>query len=289
MRRLILLAFLLFLPLAAAAETLTRVGLPGGRSYLVAVPTGVANPPLILALHGGGGSPEQFARSSGLTGPALAAGFAVAYPGGTSRGGPFLTWNGLYCCGAAVTAGVDDVAFLTAVIDDVAARFGTRPRAYLTGMSNGAIMAQTFAARRPDRVAALATVAGTMDAARLTVGDAIPFLHIHGTSDDMVPYAGGRGRRSVTRTDFASVAEVVAAFRRPHGELPAVRSVIDPVRDGTRVMRTAWGRGARPDVVLLTVENGGHDWPGGRRARGEGATRDISATEEVIRFFAAWR
>jgi polyhydroxybutyrate depolymerase len=156
-------------------------------------------------------------------------------------------------------------------------------------MSNGAMMAQTFAALRSDRTVALATVAGTMDTQRLSIPAAIPFLHIHGTADDMVPYAGGQGGSSLTRTDFASIESVVAAFLRPHGRLPLARTIIDPARDGTRVLRSAWGASARPDVVLLTVENGAHVWPLGRGARGEGATRDIAASAEVIRFFAAWR
>jgi polyhydroxybutyrate depolymerase len=280
---------LLLLPTLARADALSRIDMEGGRYYLIALPEGVPNPPLILALHGGGGSPEQFARTSRLTAPALAAGFAIAYPAGTARRGGLLTWNGLYCCGYAARARTDDVGFLAAIIDDAARRFGTDTRASLTGMSNGAIMAQTFAALRPDRTVALATVAGTMDTSRLDVPRAIPFLHIHGTTDTMVPFSGGQGDTSLTRTDFASVESVVSAFLRPHGRLPLTRATIDPAEDGTRVLRSAWGASTRPEVVLLTVENGAHVWPGGRRARGQGATQDISATEEVIRFLAAWR
>jgi polyhydroxybutyrate depolymerase len=287
--RLVLL-LLILLPAIARADTLTRVEMPEGRFYLIVVPEGAPNPPLILALHGGGGAPDQFARTSSLTAPALAAGFAVAYPAGNAGRRGRYTWNSLYCCGYAARARIDDVAFLAAVIDDAARRFGTGARAYLTGMSNGAMMAQTVAALRPDRVAALATVAGTMDTRRLSVPRAIPFLHIHGTADDMVPFAGGQGDNSITRTDFASVDSVVAAFLRPHGRLPLTRSTINPAPDdGTRVLRSAWGAAAKPEVVLLTVENGAHVWPGGRRARGQGATQDISATTEVIRFFVAWR
>jgi polyhydroxybutyrate depolymerase len=125
--RTLVLVLLLVLPTLARADTLSRVEMADGRFYLIALPDGVPNPPLILALHGGGGSPAQFARTSRLTAPALAAGFAIAYPAGTSRGGPLLTWNGLYCCGSAQGSGVDDTAFLAAVIDDAARRFGTRP------------------------------------------------------------------------------------------------------------------------------------------------------------------
>lgn len=284
--RLIALLLLLLLPVRAGAETLARVDMADGRHYLVALPPGAANPPLIVALHGGGGAPAQFARNSGLTVPALAAGFAVAYPAGTSRGSGRLTWNGLYCCGPAPASGVDDVAFLAAVIEDAARRFGTRERAFLTGMSNGAIMAQTFAALRPDRVAAVATVAGTMDTARLSVPRAIPFLHIHGTADDRVPYAGGRGRG--LSTDFASVDSVMAVFLAPYGALPAGRVVVGRGTDGTRILRSAWGAGARPAVVLLTVE-GGRRTRRDRRAQRGGTAQDLSASLEVVRFFAAWR
>lgn len=287
--RLAILLVLLLLPRAAAADRLQRVEMPGGRHYLIALPEGRAAPPLILALHGGGGSPGQFARASRLTAPARAAGFAIVYPAGISRGGPLLTWNGGYCCGPAAASGVDDTGFLVAVIADAARRFGTQGRAHVTGMSNGAILAQRFAAERPGHVAALATVAGTMEVRRHPPRAAVPFLHIHGTADDMVPYSGGQGTSSLTRTDFAPVEAVVAAFLRPHGARSPDRSVIDPAQDGTRVIRTAWGPSARPEVVLMTVENGGHVWPGGRRARGPGATRDIEASAEVIRFFAAWR
>jgi polyhydroxybutyrate depolymerase len=285
--RLLALLLLMLLPARAGAETLARIDMADGRHYLVALPPGVANPPLIVALHGGGGAPAQFARNSGLTAPALAAGFAVAYPAGTSRGSGRLTWNGLYCCGPAPASGVDDVAFLAAVIEDAARRFGTRERAFLTGMSNGAIMAQTFAALRPDRVAAVATVAGTMDTARLSVHRAVPFLHIHGTADNRVPYAGGRGRG--LRTDFSSVDSVMAAFLAPYGVLPASRVLVGRGADGTRILRSAWGAGARPAVVLLTVEGGGHVWFGGRRAQRGAAAQDLSASGEVVRFFAAWR
>jgi polyhydroxybutyrate depolymerase len=288
MRLLVLL--LLLVPALARADALSRVDMADVRYYLIALPEGVPNPPLIIALHGGGGAPDQFARTSSLTAPALAAGFAVAYPAGNAGRRGRYTWNSLYCCGYAARARVDDVAFIAAVIDDAARRFGTEDRASLTGMSNGAMMAQTVAALRPDRVAALATVAGTMDTRRLSVPRAIPFLHIHGTADDMVPFAGGEGDNSITRTDFASVDSVVTAFLRPYGQLPLTRSTIDPApEDGTRVLRSAWGEPARPQVVLLAVENGAHVWSGSRRARGQGTTQDISAIEEVIRFFAAWR
>lgn len=290
MLRVVLTIVLLVVPLASRAADLARVAFSDGRYYLYAAPSGAPASGLVVALHGGGGSPEQFARTSGLADAALRAGFAVVFPAGTTaRGGPFHVWNALYCCASAVKRGADDVAFLDRVISDAERRTGARGGAYLTGMSNGAMMAQTYAALRPGRVAALATVAGVMDISRVPVRGAVPFLHIHGTADGSVPYGGGSGGGFVTDVIFPSVENVTLAFLRPHGATTRRQDAIDRRRDGTRVLRTEWVRGGRAAVVLLTVEDGGHVWPGSVRARGLGATREIDATTEVVRFFSAWR
>lgn len=275
----------LFGAAAAAARTIEL----GDRSYDIVLPDRPEGARLILALHGGGGSPAQFARSSGLGRAAVAAGYAVAFPAGTGgRGNRLLTWNGGYCCGAAARQGVDDIAFLTAVIEDAAARFGLNgDRVFLTGMSNGSIMAETFAARRPDRVAAVAGVAGTMDTATVRPLGPVPALVIHGTADAMVPYGGGLGEDSLTRTDFASVDSVVAAFRSVQpGPLVQSQRQLDAVDDGTSVTISDWSHAGQVRVRLITVKGGAHHWPGGRKARLDaGKTREIDANAEILRFF----
>lgn len=279
LRFLVLLLALATAP--AAAETIRL----GDRSYRIDLPANPQGAPIIIGLHGGGGSADQFARSSGLSRPANRQGYAVIYPEGTGRA---ATWNGGYCCGSAQRNRVDDMAYLDAVIADATRRFGLNPeRLYLTGMSNGAIMAETYAARHPGRVRAVAGVAGTMDTGRIRVKGPVPLLHIHGTADAMVPYAGGQGDSSLTRTNFASVASVEAAFLAPFPMLARTEHVIDPAADGMRVVERNYadGRG-RVQVRIQTIEGGGHAWPGSRRAARQGATQDISATTEVLRFFA---
>ena len=275
----------LLLALTAAPVVAETIAL-GDRSYRIDLPKQPQAAPILIALHGGGGSPDQFARASNLSAAANRLGYAVLYPQGTGRA---ATWNGGYCCGAAARAGVDDMDFLDAVITDATNRFGLNyGRLYLTGMSNGAILAETYAARHPSRVRAVAGVAGTMDAAHIRVAGPVPLLHIHGTADPMVPYAGGRGDSSLTRTPFASVAAVEAAFLAPYPMLARTERNIDPVNDGYRVTeRNYTDAFGRPMIRILTVEGGGHAWPGSRRANRQGQTRDISATTEVLRFFAA--
>lgn len=286
MRVFILLLSLLFSQ-SVAAETVRL----GDRWYEIALPAKARGAPLILALHGGGGDPDQFAKASGFARAATHAGFAVAFPAGSGRRGDrLLTWNGGYCCGYASRRGVDDIGFLKQVIDDAARRFGVDGTGvYLTGMSNGSIMSETFAARNPGLVRAVAGVSGSMDTSRLRVRGKVPALIIHGTADTMVPYNGGQGDTSLTRTDFASVASVVDAFLAPWGGgLAETSRVIDRKDDGTSVTVTDYQKGGGVVVRLMTIEGGAHHWPGGRKARlDDGKTQEIDANTEILRFFAA--
>jgi polyhydroxybutyrate depolymerase len=286
MRLLSLILPLILAVLPANAETVRL----GDRYYTIDLPANPRGAPLILALHGGGGDPDQFSSASGLGAVAVRAGYAVAFPAGTGRrSGRLLTWNGGYCCGSAARNDIDDLGFLKAVIKDAEDRFGVGgARVYITGMSNGSIMAETFAARNPGLIRAVAGVAGTMDTGRTRVGGQVPALIIHGTADSMVPYEGGQGDTSLTRTDFASVASVVQAFLSPWGgAFTEVQRKIDRRDDGTSVTVTDYQQGRAVVLRLMTVEGGAHHWPGGRKARlGEGKTEEIDANTEILRFFA---
>lgn len=283
MRIVALLLPLLLLALPGAAETVRL----GDRYYEIALPAKARGAPLILVLHGGGGNPDRTERVTGLTRVALAKGYAVAYPAGTGR--RLLSWNAGYCCAGAARNRVDDEGFLVRVIADARSRFALGDRVYVTGMSNGSMMAQTFAARNPGMVRAVAGVAGTMDTSRVRVAAPVPSLVIHGTADPMVPYEGGRGEDSLTRTDFASVASVMKAFLAPWGQgLTQSSRRIDRRNDGTAVVETDYAKGGRVVVRLLTIEGGGHNWPGGRKLRSDMAmTEEIDANAEILRFFAA--
>jgi len=273
---------------SAAAETIRL----GDRWYDIVLPANPEGAPLILALHGGGGDPGQFASSSGFGRAAAAKGYAVIFPAGSGRRGErLLTWNGGYCCGYAARRGVDDLGFMKEVIADAASRFGVDgARVYLTGMSNGSIMVETFAATNPGLVRAVAGVAGTMDTSRNRVKGQVPALIIHGTADANVPYDGGVGDSSLSRTDFASVASVVQAFLAPWGRTSQTSRTIDRRDDGTSVTVTDHTKGGATVLRLITVEGGAHHWPGGRKARLDaGKTQEIDANTEILRFFDLYR
>lgn len=276
--------------LAGTAGAGTEVRLADGRHFEIELPRGVSNPPLIVALHGGGGDGQSMEALSRMTEKALARGFAVAYPDGSGRTRA-LTWNAGYCCAYAARKHIDDVGFIQRVIEVSGQRFGIdRGNVFLIGMSNGAMMSQTIAAQRPDLVRAIGTVSGPLDLDNVRITGQVPLIHFHGTADDVVPYDGGIGDRTVNRAGFPAIEDVIAAWVARFGVgLQSTREVIDPARDGTRAIRTSYSVGNRPVVVLYTIENGSHSWPGSRRAGRGGVSADVDASEAMLDFFQLHR
>lgn len=262
------------------------------RSYVVHVPPSLdpqKPAPVVLALHGATMTGPLMAWFSGLNAKADEAGFIVVYPNGTGRRSSYF-WSAGHCCGEAAQNNVDDVAFVRAVLDDLATvyRIDSR-RVFATGISNGAMMAYRLAAEISDRIAAVAPVAGTMACGECRPTRPVPVLHIHGTEDEYVPFGGGKGPKSISAVPHCSVAETVAAWVKANGcrTDPAVEELPDLVSDGTKVTRTTCrGDAAGAEVVLITVNGGGHTWPGrpGSAALGR-STRNVSANDLIWAFF----
>ncbi len=168
------------------------------RTYIVHVPPRVSEGrplPIVLAFHGGGGTASGFKAYAGLDALADREGFVVVYPDGTGRlGRRLLTRNAGGCCGYAAAQSVDDVGFALAALRDVARNVSIDPaRVYATGHSNGAMMAYRLAIDAAERVAAIAPVAGAMQAASFPPARPVPVLHIHSVDDPRALYAGGLG------------------------------------------------------------------------------------------------
>ena len=264
------------------------VTLPDGRRYLAVLPRQSPGAPLIVALHGGGGQARTFAAKSGLAPAATAAGYAVIFPDGT---GPWNahTFNAGYCCGTAARDGVDDLSFLDAAIADAKARYRLDPGpVVITGVSNGAMLAEAYAATRPQAVRAVAAVAGTLDLARFPPRGPVPLFILHGSNDRNVPLAGGLGPRARNRVPFTPVQSVVEAFLRPWGTANLERTQRETPRDaeGFALKETTWSRAGHPVLRLLIVEGGDHDWPGAApSARRQGRSPStLSANAEILRF-----
>lgn len=149
--------------------------------------------PLLILLHGYGASgllQESYFR---LTREADARGFLYAIPDGTRDAGGMRFWNATSACCDFGRTGVDDVAYLTAIIDDVSARYSVDPRRiYFVGHSNGGFMSHRMACARSNRVAAIISLAGAAPSpSDCSPTERVSVLEVHGTADTTIRYEGG--------------------------------------------------------------------------------------------------
>jgi polyhydroxybutyrate depolymerase len=262
-----------------------KAQIPGGfsfeglnRTYTVYLPAAYTQGnqlPLLLALHGLTQTGNIMMQFSGFNTYADQYNFIVVYPDGVSN-----SWN----VGFAGGSTANDVGFLSALIDTLHARYGIDlNRVYSTGFSNGGFMSYKLACELTDRIAAIAPVSGTMtDAALGTCQPSrnMPVMHIHGTSDYIVPYNGGFGNTSV-----AQVLQLWKDFSNCPTN-PVIVDLPDLVQEGSTVQTYTWTPcDDSVEVVHYKVINGGHTWPGSVGTTGIGNTnRDISASDEIWKF-----
>lgn len=220
--------------------------------------------PLLIALHGGLGTSEQFAANSGFDELAEANGFAVVYPDGIravpNRPG-LQTWNGGYCCGPAARQDVDDVGFVNFLIDLLSERFAVdATRIYAAGHSNGAIMAYRLACELSDRIAAIGVQAGSLGIDDCRPSKSVSVLHIHGLADTNHPIDGGVGT-GVSGVEFRSgrVAVKTLAELGRCGIEPRVEQVS---WNSDLEVSTWWNCESDVEVRLITVAGASHAWMG---------------------------
>ena len=255
--------------MAQADRTITLHTDGLARRYLLHVPSGTAPAagwPLVVALHGNGGNGAGMARLTHLDDVADRARFAVAYPDGVDR-----SWADGRGVTDADERGIDDVSFLDSLIADAGRRAAIdRRRLYATGISNGGFMTQRLACDRATTYAAVAIVDALLTApmAGGTCKPAAPVavMIMVGTADPLVPYAGGDVRGGRGRVlDAHRSAEQWARWDRCGAAGPAA-PLADSARDGTTTSVARYDGCADGGAVwLVSVDGGGHTWPGGRQ------------------------
>lgn len=271
--------------------------------------------PIIMVLHGGGSNSaeqEKLTCPAGdlkspkcLTKLALNRNFVVAYINGTLTPGTkdVRTFNagggqkGFRCVSTyACNNGVDDVAYVEALINDMVAKYGvSRQKVFATGMSNGAAMSHRLACQLPGGLAAVATVGGENQFSTLQVcapSKPVSVLMIHGTQDPAWPYAGGEAGLVGDKGLMKSAPDSAADWAKINGCGAVSQSAIqdDVPSDKTTVGKEVYGGcNNNASVVLYTVFGGGHTWPQGNQYLKEpliGTTsQEISANEIILNFF----
>ena len=242
--------------------------------------------PLVIVLHGGGGNGQQAMKMSNWNDEAQRRGWLVAYPYGSGKlGNRLLTWNAGNCCGYAMERKIDDVAFIDKMISDIAQiQHLDSSRVYVTGISNGAMLAYKLACEMSDKIAAIAPVSGTMDWSSCRPSHSVSVMHFHGTADNNVPFDGGIGSKALNPISKRSVPSTLEDWHKTNRCLPP--KITHTHNNVVTFISSKCQNGH--EVTLAKIDGGGHAWPGSQvsYAMLDKSSQELDATKEMALFFS---
>ena len=223
--------------------------------------------PLIVLLHGYGSSGPGQDAYFGVSDLAEDYGFLFIAPTGTveAAGEQRTFWNASAACCNFQGSEVDDVAYVVGLIDAVSEEWSVdRDRVYLVGHSNGGFMSYRIAYEHPDRIAAIASLAGAAQGGQRDAPAApVNILQIHGTADEVIEYGGGEiadNRYPGARGSVAQWARWNGCDRQARGrEARDLDASLPGHESGALVYRAGCAPGGA--VTLWTISAGGHSPP----------------------------
>jgi len=256
------------------------------RSYIVYIPDSYdenINTPLLFNFHGYTSNATEQMAYGDFRSIADAEGFILVHPEGLLFNGQ-THWNvGGWTTGSTV----DDVGFTEKMIEDLSDDFNIdQNRIYATGMSNGGFMSFLLACQLSDKIAAVASVTGSMTPSTFDNCNSqhpTPVLYIHGTSDSVVPYEGASWTKRV---------EDVISFWATENECdsePIVEDIPDTnTSDESTVELFSYLNGdSGSEVMHYKVIGGDHTWPG-TFLNFPGTNHDINASYVIWNFLSQY-
>lgn len=263
----IAIAIYLLFSLSSFAQEYTITHDSLTRSYLLHLPAGYSADslyPLVINMHGYTSNAYEQKIYTHFDDVADNYRFIVVYPNGIDE-----AWN------VTSTTGVDDVGFISDLIDSLDAAYSIDlERVYATGMSMGGFMSYRLACELSNRIAAIAPVAGLLAFFPCTPPKPVPVLHIHGTADPVVPYAGVDASVMHWVSNNGCPTEPVIS------NLPDINQL-----DNSTVTSYYYGScNGSTEVILYSVIGGEHTWPGSNIYIGV-TNHDIDASVEIWKFF----
>lgn len=262
------------------------------RTYLLNLPpnydesSGFA---LVLALHGGGGKATQMESDYLLTEKANNAKFVIVYPEGVPSDGILSarTWNAGSCCDYAMEKNIDDVKFISLLIDDLLKKYPkiNAKKVYATGMSNGAMMSYRLACELSNKIAAIAPVAGTLATTQTCKPSRpVPILQIHSKLDEKVPMNGGIG---IFGFYFPPIQNGLNTWVSNN----SCNSTTKTLTNFSQYSITKWANCNNSSIEFYLTNDGGHSWPGGlhTRAAADEPSTAINANDLIWAFFQKYQ
>jgi polyhydroxybutyrate depolymerase len=252
------------------------------RRYLLYVPKSYSPAkavPLVISIHGYGGSPTEQRNVSGWDKLADQYGFIVVYPSGTDFP---RHWRA-----SGTSDSYKDVDFISALLDKIEANYNIdSSRVYVNGHSNGGGMTFMLSCTLADRLAAVGSVSGAYlyPWNKCQTGRAVPLIAFHGTGDPIVPFIGGPSK--MFDYPFPDIPSWISQYVAHNGCTAAAQTIMQT----TEVTGVEYGGCQQNgDVVFYTIAGAGHGWPGSKSllpVRIVGTTSQaIDATGLMWQFF----
>lgn len=205
---------------------------------------------LVVVLHQEGGTPEGIATETALQ-ALRRRGATLAYPAGVDR-----SWDAGKCCGTSHTKGVDDIAFLDALLDDVARRAPVdTDRRALVGYSSGGMLTYRYVCQRPGKLVAAVVVSGSLESdcgASITTPDV---LAVHGKLDGTIGLDQPRFIKALGLAPRPAVSSLGILARSA-----GCQSTPDTTEQADVEVRQWVGCRGGSSVQALLVPDAGHGW-----------------------------
>ena len=246
------------------------------RHFLVYQPENLKpNAPLVILLHGGGGSMRKnfiFPTTARWQSLADQHGFLLISPNGVNprtgdTDGNYQTWNGLRPGKDGRRSNADDVFFMTSIIDWTAQNHNIdRDRVYVTGASNGGELVFRLLIERPNLFAAGVANISSLPAIEVPrPQQGTPIMMINGTEDPLIPWQGGpvRGVAEPVRP-VPETVEYWIEINNANKEAAVTTQLPDKApNDGCRITATAYPKkpNGKPVMLFYAMEGGGHSTP----------------------------
>jgi polyhydroxybutyrate depolymerase len=277
MKKLILL--IICLPLFTLGQQTINASINHGgitRDYILYVPNSYVTGnqvPLVFNFHGYTSNATQQMWYGDFRAIADTAGFIIVHPEGTLDNSGATHWNVGW--GGST---VNDINFTSTLIDSIASEYSINlDRVYSTGMSNGGFMSYQLACELSDRIAAIASVTGSMNPGwfnSCNPSHPMPVMEIHGTADPTVLYT--------------TVPNIIDFWRGINNcnNTPVLTNMPDiNIIDGCTAEHQIWENGSNGVAVEhYKIIDGEHSWPGAPFPNGI-TNQDINAAEKIWEFF----
>lgn len=283
---LLLLALLLSLSSIAQQTISASINHDGKtRSYILYVPdsySATTPAPLVLNFHGYTSNANDQMAYGDFRAIADTANFLVVHPQGTLLNG-ITHWN---VGGWTLGSTTDDVGFTEALLDELSAQYNIdQDRIYATGMSNGGFMSFLLACQLSNRIAAIASVTGSMTPETYNVCNPqhpTPVMQIHGVADGVVPYFGASWTRSI-----ADVRDYWRDYNNCSTDLIKTDVPNTSLLDASTASHQVYPDGDNGTTVEhFRISGGGHTWPGSFPS--PGTNQDFDASLEIWKFFSRY-